>query len=123
MWMTIRWLSMSLTFSRDASVRRTPGLIENDQDGPMHEIGSRIDESRHLLATEHGGQLHGDPGKGQIVKGQIATLERLAVEEPQSRHTILDGAGRKPFLVEQVELEAAYLLRPQSVWRLTEVFR
>src|SRR4030095_12971133 len=63
--------------------------------------GSRIDESRHLLATEHGGQLHGDPGKGQIVKGQIATLERLAVEEPQSRHTILDGAGRRLFLLEQ----------------------
>ncbi len=46
--MTIGRLSMSLAFSRDPSVRRTPVPLENDQDGPMHEIGSRIDESRHF---------------------------------------------------------------------------
>ena len=43
----------------------------------MHEIGSRIDESRHLLATEHGGQLDGILGKGRSSKVRSRRLSAL----------------------------------------------
>jgi hypothetical protein len=57
--------------------------IEEDQERAMHQIQGRLDQSGHFLAAEHGGQLLGSLGKGQIIKDQIATLERFPVEEAQ----------------------------------------
>ena len=60
------------------------------------------------------GSFFGVFGKSRSSKVEIAPLQGLLVEEAQGRHAHLDRAGRKFLLVEQVELEAADLLRSQS---------
>ena len=65
------------------------GGIEQHQEHVMHAIRRRLDQPRHLVLAEHGGQRTWLLGEGQIVESQIAPLQRLLVKKPQGGDAVL----------------------------------
>jgi hypothetical protein len=58
------------------------GGVEQHQEDAMHAVRSRLDQPRHLVLAEYGGQRAWLLGKRQIIESQITPLQRLLVEEP-----------------------------------------
>ena len=87
----------------------------------MHGVGRCFDQACHFFGTEHDRQFFGTLRVDQIIEGEIAPLQGLLVEKPQSRHADLDSAWGEFLFVEQVELVTAYLLGAWFFRGLAEV--
>jgi hypothetical protein len=69
--------------------------IEQHKDHAVQAVGGGIDQLHDFILAEHGGQLMRHLREDEIVKDQIAALQRALVQESQRRDAHLDRAGRK----------------------------
>jgi hypothetical protein len=97
------------------------GGIEQHQEHAMHAVRRRLDQPRHFVLTEHGGQRPRLLGEGQIVESQIAPLQRLLVEKPQGGDAVLHRAQGQLPLVKQVNLIAPQLFGAQLLRGAAEI--
>ena len=77
----MRWLSMSLTFSRDSSVRRMPVPYSVISRVPLKEFSRGVDQPRDFLWTEHRRQR-----RGLSETEELAEMWRLSVFTKKNRN-------------------------------------
>jgi hypothetical protein len=83
-----------------------PGRIKRHQHRAMHQVPSRINQTRYLLRAEYGRQLPGPLGKRNLIE-QVRAPKSLDKEKPQSSTTALDRASRQLPIAKQMHLVLA----------------
>ena len=99
---TMRWLSMSVTFSATTSLARQSGAIRHRQRRLVLQVARRRDQASRLLATQYDRQLVRHPHRSHLAD-QVATVERDLEEEFQAGDRRIDRHGRRT-MIDHVQL-------------------
>ena len=86
----------------------------------MEEVTGRVDELCYFLGTQDLRKLAIAFGSRNIFE-QIASLQRLDIEEAERGHMLLHGASVQLLLLKQVGLILTQVLRTELVGPLTEM--
>ena len=95
------------------------GGVERHQQSAMARRACRVDQSRDFFLAENGWQVKCPLRIGRL-RDAPGLLERLAVEEPQSRQTLRNGARRQLPLLKQLGLIFTNVPGAQTVRRTVE---
>ena len=80
----------------------------------LEEVTGRVDELRYFLRTQDLRERATAFGSRNVFE-QIASLQRLDIEEAERRYMLLHGAGIQLLLLKQVGLILAQVLRTEPV--------
>src|SRR6266851_3900609 len=101
---------------RAADTRR----VQGHEHRAVEEVTGRVDELGYFLGTQDLRERATAFGSRNIFE-QIASLQRLDIEEAERRYMLLHGAGIQLLLLKQVGLILAQVLRTEPVGRLMEM--
>jgi len=99
---------------------RNTRRVQGHEHGAVEEVTGRVDEVRDFLGTQDLRELARAFGPGDIFE-QITTLQRLDIEEAERGHMLLDSARVQLFLLKQVGLILAQVLRTELIGRLVKM--
>src|ERR1019366_3795118 len=122
MWITMRRLSISEICKRANSSAPYPSAIERHQYHAVKRSLGRVDEGGHFFRAQ-------DAGQGsrllriRCIGHAPGFLDRLPVEEPQSREPLRHGGCGQLSLAEQIRLVLADVLRSELIRRASKVTR
>src|SRR5712671_3184841 len=88
--------------------------VQGHEHRAVEEVTGRVDELRYFLGTQDLRELAIAFGSRNIFE-QIASLQRLDIEEAERRYMLLHGAGIQLLLLKQVGLILAQVLRAEPV--------
>jgi len=94
--------------------------VQGHEHGAVEEVTGRVDEVRDFLGTQDLRELARAFGPGDVFE-QITTLQRLDIEEAERGHMLLDSARVQLFLLKQVGLILAQVLRTELIGRLVKM--
>src|ERR1700691_4977936 len=94
----------------------------NVSSSAMHEALSRVDKTRDFLLTQHRGQRPLALRKRDLIV-DIGPLQCLPKEEAKCRCSPFDRPRGQLPVPEQMNLILPDMLRPEPIWRATEVHR
>src|ERR1019366_2718571 len=122
MWITMRRLSISEICKRANSSAPYPSAIERHQYHAMKPSLGRVDEGGHFFRAQDAGQWS-RLLRVRCIGHAPGFLDRLCVEEPQSRKSLRHaGCGQLSF-AEQIRLVLANVLRSELIRRAVKVTR
>jgi hypothetical protein len=84
----------------------------------MLEAGGRVQQTRHLVAAQHNGELARVSQPDELAR-QVRRVDCMGEEEAQHRHDAVHGRHRPPGIL-LLDSEAAHVIRGRRVRRPTE---
>src|ERR1700681_3452469 len=94
--------------------------VQGHEHRAVEEVTGRVDELRYFLGTQDLREFAIAFGSRNIFE-QIASLQRLDIEESKRGHMLLHGAGVQLLLLKQVGLILTQVLRTELVGSLMEM--